>query len=97
MKIEHLMAKIKAYIDDPSSQTGYGMATIIENYIVDYYEFIEAENRIIARSMNDDLIDICEKTEPGLEGTEFYNELTVAYEEINSMLTDDRGEIPDDQ
>lgn len=28
MKIEYLMAKIKAYIDDPSSQTGYGMATI---------------------------------------------------------------------
>lgn len=46
--------------------------------------------------MNDDLIDICEKTELGLEGTEFYNELTVAYEEINNMLTDDRGEIPDD-
>lgn len=80
------MKKIDEYIKDPSSNSEYGMASFIERYAVDNYEEIEKENAIVARYMNDDLIDICEKTEPGLEGTEFRDELEEAYHKIKELL-----------
>lgn len=58
----------------------------IEDFINDNFWDIDKENHELASFLNDDVIDICEQTEPGLEGTNFRKEIKEAYNKILEML-----------
>lgn len=58
----------------------------IEDFIHNNFWDIEKENHEIAIFLNDDVVDICEQTEPGLEGTNFRKEIEQAYNDLLKML-----------
>lgn len=66
--------------------TEHDISTNIEDYIHDNFWDIEKENHEIAIFLNDDVIDICEQTEPELEGTNFKKEIEEAYGKLLNMI-----------
>lgn len=85
-ELEKLLNKIKGYIDKKNDVSEHEISSKIEDFIVDNFLELEKENQEIAIFLNDDVIDICEQTEPGLEGTNFRKELVEAYKKIIEML-----------
>lgn len=65
----------------------YEISSEIEDFISDNFFEIDKENSEIATFLNDDVIDICEQTELGLEGTNFRKEIKEAYNKILEMLS----------
>lgn len=63
------------------------MSSKIEDFIINNFWEIDKENPKIATFLNDDVLDICEQTEPGLEGTNFRKEIEEAYHQITEMLS----------
>lgn len=84
-KLEILLYKIKDFIDKKTTLSEYEMSSKIEDFIIDNFWEIDKENPKIATFLNDDVLDICEQTEPGLEGTNFRKEIEEAYHQIVEM------------
>lgn len=63
----------------------HAFSTLIEDYIHDNFWQINEENEDVATYLNDDVLDICEQTELGLEGTQFRTEVVEAYHKLLKM------------
>lgn len=90
-KLEILLYKIKDFIDKKTTLSEYEMSSKIEDFIIDNFWEIDKENPEIATFLNDDVLDICEQTEPGLEGTNFRKEIEEAYQQIVEMRSKHNG------
>lgn len=84
-KIETIIKMIKSSIDD-KNKSEHDISSKIEDFINDNFWEIDKENHKLASFLNDDVLDICEQTEPGLEGTNFRKEIEEAYNKILEML-----------
>lgn len=84
-KLEKILSSMDEYINNESAKEDE-LSFWLESYICDHYQEIEKENPLIARYLNDDVVDICEQTELGLEGTNFRKEIEEAYNEILRMM-----------
>lgn len=76
---------IKSSIND-KKKSEHDISSKIEDFINDNFWEIDKENHELASFLNDDVLDICEQTEPGLEGTNFRKEIEEAYNKILEML-----------
>lgn len=86
-KLEILLNIIKDFIDKKTILSEHEMSSKIEDFIINNFWEIDKENPKIATFLNDDVLDICEQTEPGLEGTNFRKEIEEAYHQIAEMLS----------
>lgn len=85
-KLETIIKMMKLAIND-IGKPEHEISSNIEDFIInDNFWEIEKEDPLIARYLNDDVVDICEQTEPGLEGTNFRKEIEEAYNEILRMM-----------
>ncbi|MDU2293818.1 MAG: hypothetical protein E7K64_01270 [Clostridia bacterium] len=84
-KLETIIKMMKLAIND-IGKPEHEISSNIEDFINDNFWEIEKEDPLIARYLNDDVVDICEQTEPGLEGTNFRKEIEEAYNEILRMM-----------
>lgn len=84
-KIYELLSIIKNGLKNKQVKE-HDFSTSVEDYILDNFWDIKKENYEIAVFLNDDVIDICEQTEPGLEGTNFRKEIEQAYNDLLNML-----------
>lgn len=84
--IEELMDTIEEYIENHSIAE-HDMSAYIEDYVLNHYDEIKAENPKIARYMNDYFLDICDQTEPGLTGTNFDEDLEREYQILRQMIS----------
>ncbi|MFP5528397.1 hypothetical protein ACLGL1_08000 [Peptococcus simiae] len=85
-KLETIIKMMKLAIND-IGKPEHEISSKIEDFINDNFWEIEKEHPLIARYLNDDVVDICEQTEPGLEGTNFRKEIEEAYNEILRMMS----------
>ena len=87
----NLMKKIRSLLElmQKNIENGYksehAFSTLIEDYIHDNFWQINEENEDVATYLNDDVLDICEQTELGLEGTQFRTEVVEAYHKLLKM------------
>lgn len=84
-KINNLLKILKNEIEK-SNMPEHDFSSEIEDYILDNFWEIEKENHNIAMFLNDDVLDICEQTETGLENTNFKNEIKEAYKKLLEMI-----------
>lgn len=63
----------------------HAFSTLIEDYIHDNFWQINEENEDVATYLNNDVLDICEQTELGLEGTQFRTQVVEAYHKLLKM------------
>ena len=80
-----ILQKIQLYLRDRDANEDE-LSRWLEFYICENYYLIEEYNQRLAMFLNNDVVDICEQTEPGLEGTGFRQDISVAYDKINSMV-----------
>lgn len=86
-ELKILLHKIKDFTDKKTTLSEHEMSSKIEDFIINNFWKIDKENPKIATFLNDDVLDICEQTEPGLEGTNFRKEIEEAYHQIVEMLS----------
>ncbi|MCI5698465.1 MAG: hypothetical protein MR269_05500 [Clostridiales bacterium] len=84
-KMEAIIKMLKSSIND-KERPEHEISSKIEDFINDNFWDIDKENHELASFLNDDVLDICEQTEPGLEGTNFRKEIKEAYSKILEML-----------
>jgi|GEM_PF-1918338 len=86
------MNKIKPLLKLMQRNIEYGyksehaFSALIEDYIHENFWQINEENEDVATYLNDDVLDICEQTEPGLEGTQFRKQIAEAYYKLLEMV-----------
>lgn len=84
-KIIHLLEIMRnGLVDEDVNE--HELSSEIEDYIHNNFLDIYKENHEIAIFFNDEVLDICEQTEPGLEGTKFWKEIVDAYNNIIQIL-----------
>lgn len=83
-KINTILKNIKNYLLDEKAKEDE-LSYWLELYICKNHREIKKINPNLARFLNDDVVDICEQTEPGLEGTNFRKEIEEAYNKILEM------------
>lgn len=84
-EIKEILDKINAFLLDKKAEEDE-LSCWLEFFICDNYNNIQKINQAIARFLNDEVVDICEQTEPGLEGTNFRKEIKEAYDKLLVML-----------
>lgn len=83
-KIRSLLELMQKNIEN-GYKSEHAFSTLIEEYIHDNFWQINEENEDVATYLNDDVLDICEQTELGLEGTQFRTEVVEAYHKLLKM------------
>ena len=84
-KIRSLLELMQKNIEN-GYKSEHAFSTLIEDYIHDNFWQINEENEDVATYLNDDVLDICEQTEPGLEGTQFRKQISDAYYKLLEMV-----------
>lgn len=84
-KINEILSRIEEYLKNKTLKEN-DVSLWLECFICDNYDEINNFNHKIATFLNDDVVDICEQTEPGLEGTNFRKEIEQAYNDLLNML-----------
>lgn len=85
-ELEILLHKIKDFTDKKTTLSEDEMSKWIENFMLDNGQMISLAEEEIAQYINDRIVcEICEQTEPGLEGTNFRKEIEETYHQIVEM------------
>ena len=84
-ELQNILLRIAEFLGDEAAKEN-DLSLWLEFFICENYETISAISADIARFLNDDIVDICEQTEPGLEGTQFRKQIADAYYKLLEMV-----------
>lgn len=85
-EIKEILKRIEIYLTDKTAKED-DLSYWLEVFICENYRKIEQFSHDVAEYLNDRVVwEICEQTEPGLEGTNFRKEIEEAYNEILRMM-----------
>lgn len=87
IKFAEFLNQIKDYVDNKNDLSEYEMSSWIEDFMIENGDEVSKINVEVANFINDRIVcEICEQTEPGLEGTNFRKEIEEAYGKLLNMI-----------
>ena len=87
IKFAEFLNQIKDYVDNKNDLSEYEMSSWIEDFMIENGDEVSKINVEVANFINDRIVcEICEQTEPKLEGTNFRKEIEEAYGKLLNMI-----------
>lgn len=64
----------------------WAFSCAVEDYLLDHYDEMKAENAAAAEILNDNLPDICGDCEPGISDEAIFDRVNAEYQRVLSVL-----------